>query len=142
MPAIADWLVYALCCTLLYGFWGFFSKLATKYMDYNTAFVYEAVGVLFTTLFIILKTPNFNFSWQGDLRGIVSAMLVGFCGTIASLMFFITITKGPVASVVSITSIYPIVTVLLSLIFLKESITLFQAISLILAVMAVILAEF
>lgn len=142
MPGIANWLIYALCCTLLYGFWGFFSKVATKYIDYNTAFVYEAVGVLFTTLFIILKTHNFNFSWQGDLRGIVPALLVGFCGTVASLLFFITIAKGPVTSVVSITSLYPIVTVLLSLIFLREAVTFFQAIALVLAVLAVILSEF
>ena len=140
MPKIADWLIYALCCSLLYGFWGFFSKLATQYINYNTAFVYEAVGSILATLFIIVKTNN--FSWQGDFRGIIFALLVGLCGTVASLVFFMAIGKGPVTSVVSITSIYPIVTVLLSFIFLKEPITLFQTIALFLAVIAVILSAF
>lgn len=140
MLKIADWLIYALCCSLLYGFWGFFSKLATQYIDYNTAFVYEAVGAILATLFIIIRTNN--FSLQGDLRGIIFALLVGFCGTAASLLFLIAIGKGPVTSVISITSIYPIVAVLLSFIFLKESITLYQTIALFLAVIAVIMSAF
>lgn len=139
MLKIADWLIYALCCSLLYGFWGFFSKLATQYIDYNTAFVYEAVGAILATLLIIVKTNNFNL--QGDLRGIIFALLVGVCGTVASLVFFIAIAKGPVASTVSITSLYPIVTVLLSFIFLKEPITLFQTLGLLFAVVAVILSS-
>ncbi|MBE9185156.1 EamA family transporter [Microcoleus sp. LEGE 07076] len=139
MLKIADWLIYALCCSLLYGFWGFFSKLATQYIDYNTAFVYEAVGAILATLLIIVKTNNFNL--QGDLRGIIFALLVGVCGTVASLVFFIAIAKGPVASTVSITSLYPIVTVLLSFIFLKEPITLFQTLALFFAVVAVILSS-
>ncbi|MGL5058398.1 MAG: EamA family transporter [Microcoleus sp.] len=140
MPKIADWLIYALACSLLYGFWGFFGKLATRYIDYNTAFVYEAVGAILATLLIIVKTNN--LSWQGDWRGIVFALSIGLCGTIASLLFLIAIGKGPVTSVISITSIYPIVTVLLSFIFLKEPITLFQTVALFLAVIAVILSEF
>jgi len=140
MPKIADWLIYALSCSLLYGFWGFFSKLATQYIDYNTAFVCEAVGAILATLFILVKSNN--FSWQGDFRGILFALLVGICGTAASLVFFIAIGKGPVSSVVSITSIYPIVTVLLSFIFLKEPITLLQTLGLVFAVIAVILSAF
>ncbi|TAD94640.1 MAG: hypothetical protein EA000_00080 [Oscillatoriales cyanobacterium] len=52
MITVPDWLIYSLICSLLYGFWGFFGNLATKYVDYQTAFFYEAMGAILMTLFI------------------------------------------------------------------------------------------
>jgi len=139
MAKVPDWLIYALICSLLYGLWGFFGNLATKYIDYKTAFVYEAIGAILTTLFIIQTN---SFSFEGDVRGILFAMLVGVCGTVASLVFFIALGKGEVANVVSVTSIYPLITVLLSSLFLKEPITLPQMLAVLLAIIAVILSAY
>ncbi|MEG4212148.1 EamA family transporter [Microcoleus sp. S13_B4] len=139
MAKVPDWLIYALICSLLYGLWGFFGNLATKYIDYKTAFVYEAIGAILTTLFIIQTN---SFSFEGDVRGILFAMLVGVCGTVASLVFFIALGKGEVANVVSVTSIYPLITILLSSLFLKEPITLPQMLAVLLAIIAVILAAY
>jgi len=85
MVKIPHWLIYALICSLLYGFWGFFSKLATKSIDYKTAFVYEAIGAILTTAFILASSKN--LSLEGSIAGIVFALLVGVCGTLASLIF-------------------------------------------------------
>jgi hypothetical protein len=65
MAKVPDWLIYALICSLLYGLWGFLGNLATKYIDYKTAFVYEAIGAILTTLFIIMQTHNLSF--EGDV---------------------------------------------------------------------------
>ncbi|XZN99649.1 MAG: EamA family transporter [Microcoleus sp.] len=109
MAKAPDWLIYSLICCLLYGFWVFFGNLATKYVDYQTAFFYEAIGAILMTLFILIQ--NKILSFQGDVRGILFAVLVGVCGTVASLVFFIAIGKGKVANVVSVTSIYPLITI-------------------------------
>ena len=140
MAKVPDWLIYALICSLLYGLWGFFGNLATKYVDYQTAFVYEAIGATLMTFFILVQTKNFSF--QGDVRGILFTMLVGICGTVASLVFFIALSKGEVANVVSVTSIYPLITIVLSSIFLKEAITFPQMLAVLLAIIAVILSAY
>ena len=140
MAKVPDWLIYALICSLLYGLWGFFGNLATKYVDYQTAFVYEAIGATLMTFFILVQTKNFSF--QGDVMGILFAMLVGICGTVASLVFFIALSKGEVANVVSVTSIYPLITIVLSSIFLKEAITFPQMLAVLLAIIAVILSAY
>lgn len=139
MVKIPNWLIYALICSLLYGFWGFLGKLATKSLNYKTAFVYEAIGATLTTIFIIASSKNLNF--EGNIAGIVFALLVGVCATVASLIFFKAIESGPVVSVISITSLYPLITVFLSYFFLKEPITIPQIIALVLAILAVILAS-
>ncbi|WP_377475396.1 MAG: EamA family transporter [Microcoleus anatoxicus] len=140
MITVPDWLIYSLICYLLYGFWGFFGNLATKYVDYQTAFFYEAIGAILMTLFILIQ--NNSLSFQGDVRGILFAVLVGVCGTVASLVFFIAVGKGKVANVVSVTSIYPLITILLSALFLKEAITLPQIIGVLFAIIAVILSAY
>ena len=140
MIKVPDWLVYSLICSLLYGLWGFFGNLATKYIDYQTAFIYEAIGAILMTFFILVQTKNFSF--QGDVRGILFAVLVGVCGTVASLVFFIALGKGEVANVVSVTSIYPLITIVLSSLFLKEAITLPQMLGVLLAIIAVILSAY
>ncbi len=140
MIKVPDWLIYALICSLLYGLWGFFGNLATKYVDYKTAFVYEAIGATLMTFLILFQTKSFSF--QGDVRGILFAMLVGVCGTVASLVFFIALGKGEVANVVSVTSIYPLITIVLSAFFLKETISFPQMLAVVLAIMAVILSAY
>ena len=140
MAKVPDWLIYALICSLLYGLWGFFGNLATKYLDYQTAFIYEAIGAILTTLFILVQTKNLNF--EGDVRGILFALIVGVCGTVASLVFFRALGKGEVANVVSVTSIYPLITIVLSSLFLKEAITLPQMLGVLLAIIAVILSAY
>jgi transporter family protein len=140
MVKIPDWLIYALMCSILYGIWGFFGKLATKSLDYKTAFLYEAIGAFLTTLFIIGSSKNLNF--EGNIAGIVFALLVGVCGTVASLIFLKAIESGPVVSTISITSLYPLLTVLLSYLFLKEAITIPQIIALSLAIISVILSAY
>ncbi|MEG3840246.1 EamA family transporter [Microcoleus sp. herbarium14] len=140
MIKVPDWLIYSLICSLLYGFWGFFGNLATKYIDYQTAFVYEAIGASLMTLLILSQTKSLSF--QGDVRGILFAMLVGVCATVASLLFFIALGKGEVANVVSVTSIYPLITIVLSALFLKEAITLTQIIAVLFAIVAVILSAY
>lgn len=140
MNKIPEWLIYALMCALLYGFWGFFGKLATKHIDYKTAFIYQAIGTILAILFILIPTKNLSF--ESNISGIIFGILVGICETVAALIFLKAIEKGQVASVVSVTSIYPIITVLLSYIFLKEAITIAQKISIVLAIIAVILSSY
>lgn len=140
MAQIPNWLISALTCSLLYGLWGFFSKLSTKSIDYKTAFIYEAIGAIVTTALIIFSSKNMSF--QGNTAGIVFALLVGVCGTVASLVFLKAIESGPVVSTISITSLYPVVTVFLSYFFLKEAITIPQSIALVLAIIAVILSSY
>jgi bacterial/archaeal transporter family protein len=140
MVKIPNWLIYGLICSLLYGFWGFFGKLATKSLNYKTAFVYEVIGAIITTIFILASSKSLNL--EGNIVGIVFALLVGVCATVASLIFFKAIESGPVVSTISITSLYPLITVFLSYLFLKEAITIPQIIALILAIISVILSAY
>jgi bacterial/archaeal transporter family protein len=116
----ANWFFYALTSLLLYGFWGLFSKLATNYIGSRTALVYDIIGAVLVGL--IFFATN-NWEWKGDIRGVVFAILTGVAGTVATLCYLIAVSKGSSAIVIPLTSLYPVITVLLAFFVLKEPIT-------------------
>ena len=136
MFQIGEWLIYALISSVLYGVWGFCSKLATNYINPKTALVYEAIG--FSVLvFFVLKGEKFTLN--SDIRGVIYATLVGVTSAVASLFLFLALSKGNVSVIVPITALYPIVTIIMAYFILKEPITFRQIIGLMLALVAVVL---
>lgn len=84
------------------------------------------VGILF------FKIPiSFNFN------GIVCGLLGGLCMCIGSLCYFFALQKGGAGEVTALTSIYPALTLLLSIYFLKENISLSKIIGLIVMIIGI-----
>ena len=121
---------------LLWGFWGFFSKLATAAIRDVDAAVYQAVG----NLFVVGVAAFFiRFQPKGSSSGILYAVLSGASAALATFFFFSAITRGRSAVVVSMTALYPLVTLALSVIFLHEAVTLKQLLGVGLALGAIVL---
>ncbi|MBD2437672.1 EamA family transporter [Nostoc sp. FACHB-110] len=135
MLSSLSWLVYALFSTLLYGFWGFFSKLATNHINSYSVLIYEAFGVILVALSVLARI---NFKPEIDAWGIFYGFLVGICGVLATLFFLLAVSQGHVAVTITFTALYPVVTILLAVLILKEPITLRQGIGIALAVTAMI----
>ena len=127
------WLIYTVFTLFLYGLWGFFSKLATYYIDPKTALLYEVCGTILVTL---LCFSSNDFRWQGEISGILYAIAVGVSGTLATLCFFIAISKASATVVLPLTSLYPAITVLLAFLILNEPISWRQGLGILLAIAA------
>ncbi|MDZ8054738.1 MAG: EamA family transporter [Aulosira sp. ZfuVER01] len=136
MIPVTHWLLYTIFSLFLYGFWGLFSKLSTNYIDPKRALVYEVGGAILVSLLLIWRN---DFKWQGDIRGILYAVLVGTSGTLATLCFFVAISQASATIVIPLTSLYPVITILLAFLILKEPITLRQGIGILLAIIALLL---
>jgi transporter family protein len=72
-------------------------------------------------------------------KGIIFAVLGGLTGTLGVLFFIIALGKGKVSVIVPLTALYPIITITLGFLILKESITLTQGVGVIFALIAVLL---
>ncbi|KAF3885713.1 MULTISPECIES: EamA family transporter [Nostocales] len=138
MFQINSWLIYTLLALFLYGLWGFFSKLATNYIDPKSALLNEVLGALMVSLVLF---SNNGFRVRVDRLGIFYAVLVGVSGTLATFLFFIAITKGASSIILPLTSLYPLVTILLSVFILKESLSLKQSLGILLALVAIVLCS-
>ncbi len=131
-----NWLIYALTATAIYGFWGFFPKLASDYLDPKSAMVYQALGTALGAL-VILATMRFRLPVQ--VKGITFSMLAGIAGVVGTQFLLMALNEGKASVVVPVTALYPIGVILLAILILKETLTLRQVGGILLSLVAIYL---
>ena len=130
------WLIYALMATVIYGFWGFFPKLASEYLDPKSAMVYQTLGSAVGAL-VILATLRFRLPVQ--VKGITFSILAGIAGVVGTQFLLMALNEGKASVVVPVTALYPIGVILLAVLVLKEALTLRQVCDVLLSLVAIYL---
>ncbi|GAB1258827.1 hypothetical protein NBRC116494_33290 [Aurantivibrio plasticivorans] len=133
-----QWLLPAIACLTMWGISRFFPKLATNHIDPHSAFFYEVMGeviVAFGILVMIGFKPNFEW------RGASFALIGGVFGGLGVLFYLLAAGRGNVSQLVVVSSLYPIITVLLGVVLLKEQMHLKQWIAMGLGLLAIALVS-
>jgi len=138
----AAWLLWSLATILLWGTWGLVSKVASDGLDAYVNQLLYTVGLAPLMVFVgwtVWKhSPKENPAARK--RGVFWAFLTGLLGGLGNLAFFEALVKGGKASIVApVTALFPMVTVLLAMIFLKERLGRVQWVGLALAFVAIYL---
>ena len=131
-----DWVIFAILALLVWGFWGFFPKLATNYISPKSVLVYEVIGAIIVGVAVLFLV---NFKPEVNAKGITFAILTGIAGTLGALFFIFAVSRGETSVVVTTTALYPLVTITLAFLILKEPITMKQGIGMIFAFAAMML---
>jgi uncharacterized membrane protein len=114
-----NWLLYALVTTVTWGVWGAFSEIPVKQFNFPSTMVYVVWAIsMIPCALVALK----NIHWKLDVRrkSIWLGLATGFLGAGGQLILFQALKQGPAYIIFPIVSLSPIVTILLSVIFLKE----------------------
>lgn len=134
--SMKHWIVPTVCSFFLWGIWGFLPKLTVLYINPKSAVIYEALGGMILVC-IMLILPGFRPEIHP--KGIALALttgLVGFCG---ALFFLMAVARGPITLVVTLSALYPVISILLAMVILHESITIRQGIGIALALCSIVL---
>jgi drug/metabolite transporter (DMT)-like permease len=116
-----NWLLYALVTTVTWGIWGAFSEIPVKQFNFPSTMVYVVWAIsMVPCAFVALK----NIGWKLDVRKktVWLGLATGFLGAGGQLILFQALKQGPAYIIFPIVSLSPIVTILLSVIFLKEKV--------------------
>lgn len=134
---MAPWLVMAACCVGTWGVWGFLAKLTTAQGVHPLALsaVSSVTGVIVTWVAVYFIQPPL----ARDGGNLLMALLTGICGSLGGIAFFFALGYGRASIIVPLSSLYPAITILLSLIFLGERPTPLQGVGIFLALIASIL---
>lgn len=132
---MAEWIIYSFLALLVWGLYGFFPKLSVKYISPPSALVWYA-GVDFIVSLIGFALLNMKLEYAP--RGVFYAGLTGVCAALGTLFYLLAVSKGKLSVVVTVTSLYPLVTIFLALFFLKEPLTARQMIGIALAVSSIV----
>lgn len=131
-----SWFFIALLALVNFGLWGFFSKLAIDHVDVKSAFFYQTIGAAVVGLLGLYLT---GLKPVVEPRGVVYGLLTGGAYSLGCLLYFVAIQRGSVNTVVTMTALYPLVTILLSVLFLHEVINLRQTLGVLCAIVAMFL---
>jgi transporter family protein len=131
------WLGYSILTVLLWGAWGIESKMIVDRTNPFTGQVLFTYGLIVPA--IIALASKRRFEGQNVRRGLIYAFLTGLLGGLGNIAFYMALIKGRTSVVAPLTSLFPLVTVLLAFFTLKERVSPKQVIGLVLAIVAICL---
>jgi len=131
---MSSWLPLALVSLGLWGIWGVLAKVATQQLGPKSAYLLGIFGYV-PVLSILLYETGGRVPWLP--WGWAAALGAGLSTGFGLFFFFRALHHGAASVVVPLTSLYPVVTVTLSWLFLRESLTPRQLTGLVLALVAV-----
>lgn len=135
---MSRWLLFSLIAVLLWGVWG---TVATEAIDRrktspNHLQLVSTMGLLPVSLLFLLS-KNLK-TGKNHVRGLLYAFLTGVSASAGNWCFFESMARGGEGSIVyPLTGIYPLVTVILAFIFLREKLNRVQMVGLLLAMAAI-----
>jgi transporter family protein len=135
----APWMLLSLLTILLWGIWGLESKIIVDRISPWMNQVIFSVGLL-PPLALMLRAKNLRVVNGNARRGAFFALFTGVLGGTGNLALYTSLAKNGQASVVlPLVGLAPLITVILALIWLKESLNRLQWLGVIVATVSIYL---
>ncbi len=129
------WTILAIAC------WGVWAVIPSEIGSALTAQQQQAlctIGLL--PLLVILASRSESATQENRRRGKGISFAAGICSALGNIPYFDLLSRGEnAATVVPLTAMYPLVTVLLAVVFLKERLNIVQLLGLALSMAAIYL---
>jgi uncharacterized membrane protein len=128
------WLIYALITTGFWGVWGAFAEFPTRHGFPETlVYVVWALTMIPPTLYAMRRV---GWRVQADPKSILLGCLIGFTGAGGQMLLFHAVHTGPTYLIFPIIALSPVITIALSMLFLKERVSKLGAFGVVLALVA------
>ncbi|WP_456472847.1 EamA family transporter [Methanocaldococcus sp.] len=128
-------IILGLLLALFYGLGTFFAKIVCEKSPLFQWIVVNVVGIILCILILLKFKSVIPNDYKIILFSIISAIFV----VVGSLVLYYALYKGKASIVVPLSSIGPAITVILSIIFLKESLTINQMVGIVLILIGILL---
>lgn len=135
-----SWLLYAMITTVLWGVWGAFIEIPEK-AGFAATLGYSAWALTMVPVAIVaLKIIKWKLDY--DRRSILLGMSAGLLGCGGQLILFQVLRIGPAYIVFPIISLYPVLTIILSVVIIREKASKRSWIGIVLALVAILLLSY
>ena len=131
------WLLFALITLVFWGITGVTQKLSTNAISTELSFLWFALAFIPIALVVLLVAP---LDWHVRPGVFCLAVVGGALNGLGAMTSFEALESGGKASIViPLCYLYPLVTIFLALIFLRERVTRVETVGVILAIIAAVL---
>ncbi len=137
---VRPWLLYAIVTTLFWGVWGALIEIPEK-AGFPATLGY-AVWALTMIPPALVALKIINWKLEADKKSVFLGCLIGFTGAGGQLVLFQALRTGPAYLVFPFISLSPVITIILSYVFLKERASKKGWIGIALALIAIIFLSY
>jgi transporter family protein len=130
---LSTWMVYSLMALILFGLSCIAMKFATRHISDELSTIFYTLGYIPIAAVIIAAG---SAEWHLSRKDWGLGILVGLLMATATLTLFVAFRWGKASVVTPLTALYPLVTVLLAGLILKEHFDLVKDFAIVLALMA------
>jgi transporter family protein len=135
----STWLLYALLCIVLWGIWGFLSKLGSDRISPQQLQILFTIGIVPPSL---LAWAQLGFRVEADRCGAIYGILNGVFTGLGMLAYYAALSGGKASVVGPFTALFPLLTVALAFAILRERINRIQAAGMAMALAAIIIFSY
>jgi bacterial/archaeal transporter family protein len=133
----AAWLWYSMMAIIFWGAWAVLSKLGSRLIPAETTQFLFTVGAV-PVAFVLLAAKRFKIGSNG--KGVAYSLGNGIASGLGMLALYAAFRSGGNTSVIMVTTaLYPMITVLLAFLILRERLTKLQLVGLLLAGAAMVI---
>ncbi len=130
-------LLWSLAVILFWGVAGFLAKWASARIGMQV--LMWGVILQMAVSFSYLNATGALYHLQRDRYGLLVAILAGILGACGQVGYYVLIDRYKVSLAVPLSSLYPLVTVVLAVAFLREQLSIPQWLGAFMAVVAIVL---
>src|SRR5262245_35615870 len=135
-PRPPAWLAPALLAVVFWGAWGLLSKVASVDLSPALIHVLSTAGAFCVAPFLVRGLPPEPARAR---KGMIVSAGAGILGSSGNILLYAALSRGGLASVVvPLTALYPVLTIALAIVFLRERLWRDQLIGLVLAPAAIL----
>lgn len=130
------WILFSIAAAFFWGVWGVIAKLISDDISPFANHFLFTVGMLLTLPFVIKKCV----AVKPDMKGIIWGLLAGLLAVAGNIALYKSFSTGGMAAIViPVTNLYPMITIVIAISFLKEKLNWINVIGILLAIPAVII---
>ncbi|GAW41072.1 EamA-like transporter family protein [Brevundimonas sp. SH203] len=134
------WLLFAFLTVGLWGVWGAYAGISAQ-RGFPETLVYCVWAVTMIVPAVVVMQRE-KWALDRDPRSILYGLMIGLTGAGGQMILFYAVTTGPAYLIFPIISLSPLVTILLSLVLLKERTSRLGALGVVLALAALPMFDF
>ena len=133
----ARWFWYSILCVLCWGAWALLSKLGSREIPPQTMQFLFTLGTLPVGIALLVAR---RLRLEKSVKGISYAVMNGVLSGVGGLALFAAYhTNGNTSLITAATALYPMITVVLAILILRERLTVLQVIGLAFAGFAIVI---
>jgi transporter family protein len=132
------WLIWTWVAILCWGVWAILARLIGEALTASQQQAFSTLGLI-PVIGMLVVSGNWKVSGRRS-RGILWALAAGVLTSLGNLAYYDALSRGArAATVVPLTALYPLVTVLLAVVFLRERLNRIQQAGVVLSLAAIYL---